>query len=280
MAQLILAAVPLGNPGDASKRLSEALISARVIAAEDSRKLSRLCKDLGVTHTARVISFFEGNETERVVELLEILKSGTDVLVVTDAGMPSVSDPGYRLVRIAIDNEIDVKVLPGPSAVLTALAISGLPTDRFCFEGFAPRTSGARDTWFQKLAEEERTIVFFEAPHRLYESLIAAAEAMGNDREAVICRELTKTYEEIVRGNLDQLIVWANEKEILGEITLVIAGFNPSNREFLPAEIIAKVLEKESAGEMRKSAIQAVAQELHLPKRAVFDLMVKFKNES
>jgi 16S rRNA (cytidine1402-2'-O)-methyltransferase len=270
----------LGNPGDASKRLIEALLSARVIAAEDSRKLSRLCKDLGITHTARVISFFEGNESERVVELLEILKSGIDVLVVTDAGMPSVSDPGYRLVRVAIDNEIGVKVLPGPSAVLTALAISGLPTDRFCFEGFAPRTSGARDTWFQKLAEEERTIVFFEAPHRLHESLIAAAGALGSDRDAVICRELTKTYEEIVRGKLDQLIVWASEKEILGEITLVIAGFNPSSREFVPAEIIAKVLAKESAGELRKSAIQAVAQELHLPKREVFDLMVKFKNES
>ena len=182
--------------------------------------------------------------------------------------------------RVAIDNEIGVKVLPGPSAVLTALAISGLPTDRFCFEGFAPRTSGARDTWFQKLAEEERTIVFFEAPHRLHESLIAAAGALGSDRDAVICRELTKTYEEIVRGKLDQLIVWASEKEILGEITLVIAGFNPSSREFVPAEIIAKVLAKESAGELRKSAIQGVAQELHLPKREVFDLMVKYKNES
>ena len=164
---LILAAIPLGNPGDASSNLKSAIVEAKYIAAEDSRKFSRLCADLGVTHSAKIISFFEGNEIERLEELVKIMESGSDLLVVTDAGMPGISDPGYRLVRAAIAKNIKIKVLPGPSAVTTALLLSGLPSDRFCFEGFAPRSGGARVSWCENLANEERTIILFEAPHRL-----------------------------------------------------------------------------------------------------------------
>ena len=167
---LILAAIPLGNPADASLNLREAIVSANFIAAEDSRKFSRLCSDLGITYSAKIISFFEGNEIERLEELVKILESGSDLLVVTDAGMPGISDPGYRLARAAVEKNIKIKVLPGPSAVTTAPLLSGLPSDRFCFEGFAPRTSGARKTWFENLANETRTIIMFEAPHRLLES--------------------------------------------------------------------------------------------------------------
>ena len=164
---LLLAAIPLGNPKDASISLREAIVNAKFIAAEDSRKFTRLCHDLNVVYTAKVISFFEGNEVERIDELVGLMVGGEDLLVVTDAGMPGISDPGYRLVRAAVEKEIQVKVLPGPSAVTTALVLSGLPSDRFCFEGFPPRTSGARQKWFTDLSEEPRTIIFFEAPHRL-----------------------------------------------------------------------------------------------------------------
>jgi len=160
---LILAAAPLGNVLDASAHLRAAILAAKYVAAEDSRRFSRLCRDLDITHTAKVISFFEGNEIERIDELMAILQSGNDLLVITDAGMPGISDPGYRLIRAAIERNIGVKVLPGPSAVTTALLLSGAPSDRFCFEGFPPRTSGARLTWFENLAQEERTIIFFEA---------------------------------------------------------------------------------------------------------------------
>ena len=171
---LILAAIPLGNPGDASARLKEAITQVDFIAAEDSRRFGRLCAELGITYEAKIYSFFEGNENERLEPLLEILSSGKDLLVVTDAGMPGISDPGYRLTREAIARDIPIRVLPGPSAVTTALLYSGLPTDRFCFEGFLPRTSGARITALEKLEEEERTMIFFEAPHRLEESLVDA----------------------------------------------------------------------------------------------------------
>ena len=184
---LILAAIPLGNPADASTNLREAIVNAKFIAAEDSRKFSRLCSDLGITYSAKVISFFEGNEIERLDELVAILESGSDLLVVTDAGMPGISDPGYRLARAAVEKNIKIKVLPGPSAVTTALLLSGLPSDRFCFEGFAPRTSGARKTWFENLANETRTIIFFEAPHRLLESLADAVSVFGPNRLGAIC---------------------------------------------------------------------------------------------
>ncbi len=276
---LILAAIPLGNPGDASFNLKSAIQSAKFIAAEDSRKFSRLCSDLEVTHSAKIISFFEGNEIERLDELVRIMESGSDLLVVTDAGMPGISDPGYRLVRAAVDKNIQIKVLPGPSAVTTALLLSGLPSDRFCFEGFAPRTSGARQSWFENLANEPRTIILFEAPHRLLECLEDAKKIFGPNRSAAICREMTKTYEEVIRGDLEQLHNWAAASEILGEITLVIAGFDPRSREFSEADLIAEVLKQEAAGISRKEAITEVARITGTAKREVFDAMVTYKSQ-
>jgi 16S rRNA (cytidine1402-2'-O)-methyltransferase len=276
---LILAAIPLGNPGDASTNLREAIVGAKFIAAEDSRKFSRLCSDLGITYSAKIISFFEGNEIERLNELVAILESGSDLLVVTDAGMPGISDPGYRLARAAVEKNIKIKVLPGPSAVTTALLLSGLPSDRFCFEGFAPRTGGARTTWFENLANETRTIIFFEAPHRLLESLADAVSVFGPNRLGAICREMTKTYEEVIRGDLETLHNWAAATEILGEITLVIAGFDPDSRQFTEADLIAEVLKQEAAGISRKEAIAEVARITGRAKREVFDAMVTQKSQ-
>ena len=276
---LILAAIPLGNPADASTNLREAIVNAKFIAAEDSRKFSRLCLDLGITYSAKIISFFEGNEIERLDELVKILESGSDLLVVTDAGMPGISDPGYRLARAAVEKNIKIKVLPGPSAVTTALLLSGLPSDRFCFEGFAPRTSGARKTWFENLANETRTIIMFEAPHRLLESLADAVAVFGPNRLGAICREMTKTYEEVIRGDLETLHNWAASSEILGEITLVIAGFDPDTREFSEADLIAEVLKQEAAGISRKEAITEVARITGRAKREVFDAMVTHKSQ-
>lgn len=274
---LILAAIPLGNPGDASERLKEAIRTADVIAAEDSRRFGRLCAELGVTYDAKIYSFFEGNENERLVPLLEILATGADLLVVTDAGMPGISDPGFRLTREAIARDIPIKVLPGPSAVTTALLFSGLPTDRFCFEGFLPRTSGARITALEKLRTEERTMIFFEAPHRLLESLSDAVTVLGPDRRAAICREMTKTYEETIRGSLSELVEWASSKEVLGEISLAIAGFDASGRTFTNEEIAEMVLAREGQGESRKEAIAEVAKATGIAKRDVFDVMVAHK---
>lgn len=276
--KLVLAGVPLGNPGDASARLITAIMSASIIAAEDSRRFQRLCQDLEISASGKVLSFFEGNEEERTEQLLNELKNGSDVLVVTDAGMPTVSDPGFKLVRAAVEANIPVEVLPGPSAVTTALALSGLPTDRFCFEGFAPRTQGAREKFFDKLKFEERTIVLFEAPHRLLETLETATNALGNDRKAALCREMTKTYEETVRGTLGHIKDWANSKEILGEITIVIDGAIQGAKEISQQSIIDAVKKLESVGMDRKEAIAAVAEELDLPKREVFDAMVAAKN--
>src|SRR5690242_17417074 len=206
---LILAATPIGQVADASGRLGEALTTADVVAAEDTRRLKRLCSDLGVEIGGRVVSYFEGNESARTPTLVEALQRGEQVLLITDAGMPSVSDPGYRLVAAAVAADITVTAVPGPSAVLTALAVSGLPVDRFCFEGFAPRKAGERARRFGALAAEERTMVFFESPHRTAATLEAMASAFGADRPAAVCRELTKTYEEVRRGPLGELASWA-----------------------------------------------------------------------
>ena len=271
---LTLAATPLGNPGDASPRLKEAIASAEVIAAEDSRRFHRLAADLGVTFTARVISFFDGNETARTEEVLALLQSGKKVLVVSDAGMPTISDPGFRLTRDAIALGIDVVVIPGPSAPTMALALSGLATDRFTFEGFLPRSSGARLAHLETLRFEERTMVLFEAPHRITESLKDAAQIFGSDRQAAICREMTKTYEETVRGSLQELILWSESKEILGEITVVLAGVPVGTAEKTADEIVARVREYESAGMDRKDAISTVAKEYELPKKVVYAAVV------
>jgi 16S rRNA (cytidine1402-2'-O)-methyltransferase len=275
---LILAGLPIGDIRDASAHLISAIESADYIAAEDSRKFARLCQDLKVSHNAKVISFFEGNESERIDELTKILKSDKDILVATDAGMPGISDPGYRLVRAAIENNIKVKVLPGPSAVTSALLLSGLPTDRFCFDGFPPRTSTARLKWFNQLVEEERTIIFFEAPHRIVESLTDALTAFGADRIGAVCREISKQYEEVVRGDLRQLLEWSKSKDILGEITVVISGFDPGSREISSEQIVEKVLKYEDSGITRKEAIAEVASEYGISKRTVFDVMVAHKS--
>ena len=271
---LTLAATPLGNPGDASLRLKEAIASAEVIAAEDSRRFHRLAADLGVTFTARVISFFDGNETARTEEVLTLLQGGKKVLVVSDAGMPTISDPGFRLTRDAIAIGIDVVVIPGPSAPTMALALSGLATDRFTFEGFLPRSSGARLAHLETLRFEERTMVLFEAPHRITDSLKDAAQIFGSDRQAAICREMTKTYEETVRGSLQELILWSESKEILGEITIVLAGVPVGTAEKTAEEIVARVREYESAGMDRKDAISTVAKECELPKKVVYAAVV------
>lgn len=272
---LILAGTPLGNPLDASQRLKNAIESAQVIAAEDSRRFHRLASDLQVTFTGRVISFFEGNETERTQEILELLRAGQEVLVVTDAGMPTISDPGFRLMRDAIAENIEAHVIPGPSAPTMAIALSGLPTDRFTFEGFAPRAQGARQTFYEKLRFEERTIVLFEAPHRLEESLVDAIAALGADRKGAICREMTKTYEETIRGTLSELLAWSKSKEVLGEITLVIAGADSGSAEKTSDDMVARVREYEGAGMDRKGAIATVAEEFDLPKKLVYAAVVE-----
>jgi len=275
---LILACLPIGDPRDASVHLIQSIENVQYVAAEDSRKFARLCQDLNIEHSAKVISFFEGNESERIDELTAILRSQKDILVATDAGAPGISDPGYRLIRAALAENIQIKVLPGPSAVTTALLLSGLPTDRFCFEGFPPRTKGARSKWFKDLSQEERTIIFFEAPHRIVESLTEVAEAFGEDRTGAICREMSKQYEEVVRGSITELITWASSKEILGEITVVLEGFDPGSREFSVDQLIKLVLAQEESGEGRKEAIALVAKENGVSKRVVFDAMVAYKS--
>jgi 16S rRNA (cytidine1402-2'-O)-methyltransferase len=271
---LVLAATPLGNPLDASARLKMAIESAEIIAAEDSRRFHRLASDLGVTFTARIISFFEGNESDRTQEILTLLREGKEVLVVTDAGMPTISDPGFRLMRDAIAEKLPTIVIPGPSAPTMAIALSGLPTDRFTFEGFAPRAHGARTSFFESLRFEERTMVIFEAPHRLHESLLDAAAILGADRAAAICREMTKTYEETIRGPLSELITWAAGREVLGEITLVIAGVAAGSEVRTADDVVARVREYEAAGMDRKGAIATVAEEFSIPKKIVYAAVV------
>ena len=271
---LVLAATPLGNPLDASARLKKAIESAEIIAAEDSRRFHRLASDLEVTFTARIISFFEGNEKERTAEILTLLREGKEVLVVTDAGMPTISDPGFRLMRDAIAENLPTVVIPGPSAPTMAIALSGLPTDRFTFEGFAPRAQGARRAFYEKLRFEERTMVTFEAPHRLLESLVDAAAILGENRKAAICREMTKTYEETIRGTIAELIVWARSCEILGEITLVFAGIEAGSEIRTADDAVSRVREYEAAGMDRKGAIATVAEEFDLPKKIVYAAVV------
>ncbi|MEU7399140.1 16S rRNA (cytidine(1402)-2'-O)-methyltransferase [Streptomyces albogriseolus] len=275
---LVLAGTPIGDISDAPPRLAEELAGADVVAAEDTRRLRRLTQALGVTPKGRVVSYFEGNETARTPELVEELAGGARVLLVTDAGMPSVSDPGYRLVAAAVERDIPVTAVPGPSAVLTALALSGLPVDRFCFEGFLPRKAGERLGRLREVADERRTLVYFEAPHRLDDTLAAMAEVFGAERRAAVCRELTKTYEEVRRGPLAELAAWAAEG-VRGEITVVVEGAPEKGPEEIDdTELVRRVRVREEAGERRKEAIAAVAAEAGLPKRQVFDAVVAAKN--
>jgi 16S rRNA (cytidine1402-2'-O)-methyltransferase len=270
---LVLAATPIGRVADAPPRLSEELATADVVAAEDTRRLKRLTTDLGVSITGRVVSYFEGNEAARTPALLEALLAGDRVLLVTDAGMPSVSDPGYRLVAAAVEHDVLVTAVPGPSAVLTALAVSGLPVDRFCFEGFLPRKAGERSRRLAAVAAEERTMVFFEAPHRTEAALSAMADAFGEDRPAAVCRELTKTHEEVRRGPLGELVGWAAEG-MRGEVTIVVAGAPPAAEVGSdPASLLAAVADLEADGVRRKEAIVEVARRAGVPKRDVYNLV-------
>jgi len=275
---LVLAGTPIGEIADAPPRLATELAAADVIAAEDTRRLRRLTQALDVQPSGRIVSYFEGNEAARTPELAEALAGGARVLLVTDAGMPSVSDPGYRLVAAAVERDIKVTAVPGPSAVLTALAVSGLPVDRFCFEGFLPRKGGERRTRLREVADERRTLVYFEAPHRLDDTLAAMAEIFGAERRAAVCRELTKTYEEVKRGPLSELAPWAAEG-VRGEITIVVEGAPDTGPQDLgPEELVRRVRVREEAGERRKEAIAAVAADAGLPKREVFDAVVAAKN--
>jgi 16S rRNA (cytidine1402-2'-O)-methyltransferase len=274
--RLVLAGAPLGRATDASVGLARALAATPVIAAEDTRRLHRLAADLGVSVSGRVLSFFEGNEQARVPQLIDALRDGQDVLVVTDAGMPSVSDPGYRLVAAAIEAGLVVTALPGPSAVTTAIAVSGLPVDRFCFEGFLPRKAGSRRRLLAELAAERRTMVFFESPHRIAESLADLADALGPGRPAALCRELTKTYEQVVRGSLAELRDWA-AGDVRGEITLVVAGKPAGAAQPDAAELAERVSAREQAGQSRKEAIAEVAAAAGVAKRLVFDAVVSAK---
>lgn len=274
-AVLMIAATPLGNVGDASARLVDALGSSDVIAAEDTRRLHRLARGLGVTLTAEVVSLHDSVEEGRSKRLVERLQRGDSVLVVSDAGMPLVSDPGYRLVRACLDAGIEVSVLPGPSAVLAALAVSGLPVDRFCFEGFLPRKSGERRRRIDELARERRTMIFFEAPHRLAEAMDALADGLGGDRPAAICRELTKTYEEVRRGTLDELRDGLGE--VRGEITLVVGGATAAIRSGDAQSWAADVADYESEGMDRRTAIATVARDSGVSRRDVYDAVVHAK---
>ncbi|MDQ8706746.1 16S rRNA (cytidine(1402)-2'-O)-methyltransferase [Streptomyces sp. LHD-70] len=274
---LVLAGTPIGDTSDAPPRLAAELETADVVAAEDTRRLRRLTQALGVQPGGRIVSYFEGNEAARTPELVEALAGGARVLLVTDAGMPSVSDPGYRLVAAAVERDIRVTAVPGPSAVLTALALSGLPVDRFCFEGFLPRKAGERRGRLAEVADERRTLVYFEAPHRLDDTLAAMAEVFGADRRAAVCRELTKTYEEVKRGPLGELAAWAAEG-VRGEITVVVEGAPETTEELDADELVRRVRVREEAGERRKEAIAAVAADAGLPKREVFDAVVAAKN--
>lgn len=280
--RIVLAATPLGNPGDASARLTSTLQSADIVAAEDTRRARRLASDLGVTMSGRLVSFYDAVEQERSRELVDAAESGSVVLVITDAGMPAVSDPGFRLVTLAVDRGVPVTVLPGPSAVLAALALSGLPVDRFCFEGFLPRKAGERRTRIDELSTEPRTMVMFEAPHRLSATLTALADGMGEDRSAAVCRELTKTYEEVRRGTLRELVDWS-AAGVRGEITIVVGGASAEERRQAAGlagvdDWVLAVREREAAGLPRKEAVLEVARKAGVPKREVYDAVVKSRS--
>src|SRR6478735_6311999 len=275
---LVLAGTPIGDPADASPRLVRELAGADVVAAEDTRRLRRLARDLGVELTGRVVSYYDANEAGRTPELVEAMQAGQRVLLVTDAGMPSVSDPGYRLVAAAVEAGLPVTAVPGPSAVLTALALSGLPVDRFCFEGFLPRKAGERARRLAELATEPRTMVFFEAPHRLAVALTAMADGLGADRPAAVCREMTKTYEEVRRAGLAELAAWAADG-VRGEVTVVVAGAGPVVAA-APEDLVAEVERLVAAGVRLKEATAEVASRQGVSRRVLYDAVLAADRKS
>ena len=268
--RLVVAATPIGDADDASPRLRRLLAEADVVAAEDTRRLRQLAARLEVEIGGRVISYHEHNEGRRTTELVSLVADGNTVLLVTDAGMPSVSDPGFRVVAACVEAELPVTAAPGPSALTTALAVSGLPVDRFCFEGFLPRKAGQRRERLRELTGEPRTMVFFEAPHRTGEVLADMAEIWGASRSAAVCRELTKTYEEVRRGSLSDLVSWAGEG-VKGEVTLVVAGASTAPATFSDDQLRADVAELEASGSSRRDAVSAVASRTGVARRRVYN---------
>lgn len=273
--QLILAATPLGNILDASPRLKETLEQADLIAAEDTRRAKRLFADLNLEIKAPVISLFEENEIEKIPDIIEKLKNGLKVVVISDAGTPAISDPGYRLVTKAIEENISITVIPGPSAVLSALVLSGLPTDRFSFEGFIARKGKERTEILNNLNTQSRTTVIFESPRRTLQTLQDIQEIVGDDRKAAVVREISKTYEEVIRGSLKELVDWANSKEVLGEITLVIAGVENTGKKEVDEEAIGEVKQLIAAGSSFKDAVQEVSTQRGLSRRELYEASLR-----
>lgn len=272
---LIVAGAPIGNAADASLRLASALQSADVVAAEDTRRVRRLAADLGVQIGGQLISNYEAVERSRAEDLVAAVEAGKRVLLISDSGMPTISDPGFRAVRAAVEADLPVTVLPGPSAVTAALAVSGLPTDRFCFEGFLPRKSGERLRACHALATEPRTLVLLESPRRILATLTDLAVALGADRRAALCRELTKTYEEVVRGTLADLVNWASESPARGEITVVVAGADATQPESWDATMLVEAVAALTAtGMSRKDAIASVAATVGTRKRIVYQAVL------
>lgn len=273
---ILLAATPIGDTNDASPKLIRALAEADLVAAEDTRRLLKLASRLGVRINGDIKSLHEHNENERVDTILHRADDGERVLIVSDAGMPTISDPGYRVVSEAAKRGIPVSALPGPSAVLTALSVSGLPTDRFCFEGFIPRKQGERERRLEDLKEEPRTMVFFDSPKRIHENLTDMANIFGGARKAVLCRELTKTHEEIIRGDLNHLI-YATRDDVKGELTLVVAGADPRDKN--AEDYVAKVIALAEGGMKLKAAAKLVSEETGVRKNELYRAALARKPE-
>lgn len=272
---LILAATPIGNLSDASPRLVEHLVGSKYIAAEDTRTLFKLAQALGIKINAKTFSLHDHNERERLEQLVEVAREH-DLLVVSDAGMPTVSDPGFNLVRACAEAQIEVTIVPGPSAVLSALAVSGLPTDRFTFEGFMPRKDGERRTLLEELQRERRTMIFFESPHRLLESLSAAAEVFGADRRASVSRELTKKFEHTERGTLAELVEWA-KGDPKGEFVVVIAGAGELIRDI--HTLVDDVLALVESGERLKDAVNQISELSKVSKSELYQLSLDARRD-
>lgn len=273
--QLILAATPLGNILDASRRLIQTLEQADLIAAEDTRRAKRLFADLNVDVSAPVISLFEENEIEKIPDLIEKLKNGAKIVVISDAGTPAISDPGFRLVSAAIDAGISITVIPGPSAVTAALVLSGLPTDRFSFEGFIARKGKERTETLNNLLAQSRTMVLFESPRRTLQTLIDIQEVVGDERKAAVVREISKTYEEVIRGTIKELVNWATDTEVLGEITLVIQGVENTGKKEVNDEAIQNVKQLVDAGSSFKDAVQEVSTQRGLSRRELYEASLR-----
>ena len=273
--QLILAATPLGNILDASERLKQTLQEADLIAAEDTRRAKRLFADLNLDVSAPVISLFEENEIEKIPDIIEKLKTGAKVVVISDAGTPAISDPGYRLVTKAIEENISITVIPGPSAVLSALILSGLPTDRFSFEGFIARKGKERTEILNNLNTQSRTMVLFESPRRTLQTLKDIQEVVGESRKAAVVREISKTYEEVIRGSISDLVSWAQAKEVLGEITLVIAGVENTGKKEVDEEAIRQVKQLVDGGSSFKDAVQEVSTQQGLSRRELYEASIR-----